>query len=143
MPLIHNKVNEVNEEIFAEQNYIVTDPEPTWYEPLRAVRTSRYKYIRRYDKSNDTLRWGTTCDFSLNYISHDFWKRHGWRELPIASEQLFDLIFDPNEAATLVGESHMKEVLTDMRDRLDRWMHRTDDPLLNGPIPPPKKNMAS
>jgi hypothetical protein len=28
-------------------------------------------------------------------------------------------------------------VLADLRERLERWMVRTDDPLLNGPVPAP------
>jgi hypothetical protein len=57
------------------------------------------------------------------------------RQLP--EESLYDLIFDPNEQNNLVADSASKTVLTEMRGRLDRWMHRTSDPLLNGPVPAP------
>ena len=54
----------------------------------------------------------------------------------MAREQLYDLVFDPNEASNLATESSMAAILDDMRNRLDEWMRATDDPLLNGPVPP-------
>ena len=52
-------------------------------------------------------------------------------------EQLFDLMFDPNEACNLVSNPSMAGVLDDMRSRLAEWMRATDDPLLKGPVPAP------
>ena len=60
---------------------------------------------------------------------------HGWQDRDVAPEQLYDLIFDPNETRNLVDDSTVASVLEDMRHRLDRWMDETDDPLLHGPIP--------
>ena len=62
---------------------------------------------------------------------------HGWRERPVAQEQLYDLIFDPNEACNLAGNPSMAGVLDDMRSRLGEWMRATDDPLRKGPVPAP------
>jgi hypothetical protein len=55
----------------------------------------------------------------------------------VASEQLYDLIFDPNEAHNLADDPSVVPALGEMRGRLDRWMHATDDALLNGPVPAP------
>ena len=63
--------------------------------------------------------------------------QHGWRDRPVASEQLYDLIFDPNEAHNLADDPSVEPALDEMRGRLDRWMHATDDPLLRGPVPAP------
>ena len=52
-------------------------------------------------------------------------------------ERLYDLVLDPNEMQNLVGEASSRKVLTEMRQRLDRWMKDTDDPLLTGPVPAP------
>ena len=52
-------------------------------------------------------------------------------------EQLYDLMLDPHEAGNLAGEATMADVLAQMRNRLDRWMRETDDPLLAGPVPAP------
>jgi hypothetical protein len=55
----------------------------------------------------------------------------------LPEESLYDLIFDPNEHNNLALDPASKTVLTEMRGRLDRWMHRTSDPLLEGPVPAP------
>ncbi|MCB0075491.1 MAG: hypothetical protein KDE20_28755, partial [Caldilineaceae bacterium] len=56
------------------------------------------------------------------------------------AEQLYDLIFDPNEAHNVAADPTYQDVLADMRARLDAWMARTDDPLLAhaGVVPPPR-----
>jgi hypothetical protein len=47
------------------------------------------------------------------------------------------LTFDPTEHENLVTDSAAHAALLEMRNRLDRWMERTQDPLLRGPIPVP------
>jgi arylsulfatase A-like enzyme len=126
MPLVRNEVDEINEEIFAEINYHAA------YEPQRAVRTKRWKYIRRFDGRDRPV--ASNIEDSL---SKDIWLERGWRDRPVPSEQLFDLIFDPNEANNLVHNPAAAEVLQDMRRRLEHRMKATDDPLLRGPIGAP------
>ena len=65
------------------------------------------------------------------------WLEYGWKNMRLPDESLYDLIFDPNEHNNLAADPASKTVLTEMRGRLDRWMHRTSDPLLNGPVPAP------
>lgn len=60
-----------------------------------------------------------------------------WRERPVAQEQLFDLMFDPNKACNVAYDPSMAGVFDDIRSRLDKWMGATDDPLLKGPVPAP------
>ena len=125
MPLIRGEVASIHDEIFAEVNYHAA------YEPQRAVRTQRWKYIRRYsDRQKPVL---PNCDGSP---TKDVWLRHDWQDRYIAPEQLYDLIFDPNETHNLVNDATVTPVLEDMRHRLDDWMLETDDPLLYGPVPP-------
>ena len=64
--------------------------------------------------------------------------RDGWAEHPIPAEQLYDLLYDPNEAHNLTGEPALKGVLDEMRGRLNGWMIETEDPLLDGPVPAPE-----
>jgi len=126
MPLIRGEADQIHDEIFAEVTYHAA------YEPQRAVRTQRWKYIRRFDgRSRPVL---PNCDDSP---SKDVWLQHGWRERPVAPEQLYDLVFDPNETCNLAGDPSMGAVLEEMRGRLDRWMHATNDPLLQGEVPAP------
>ncbi len=126
MPLIRGDAEEVRDQLFTEVNYHAS------YEPMRCVRTKRWKYIRRSDgRSGPVL---PNCDDSP---SKDLWLRHGWRAMPPPQEALYDLIFDPCEAGNLVGQPSAREALEDMRGRLKRWMEETDDPLLSGDVPAP------
>jgi len=128
MPLIRGEATEINDEIFAEVTYHAA------YEPQRAVRTHRWKYIRRFeDRCGPVL---PNCDDSP---SKDVWMRRGWKERPIELEQLYNLVFDPNEAHNLIGDPAAGQVLDEMRGRLDRWMHATNDPLLHGPVQAPSE----
>ncbi|HEY64962.1 MAG TPA: sulfatase [Caldilineae bacterium] len=126
LPLIRGEVDEIHDEIFAEVTYHAA------YEPQRAVRTRRWKYIRRFDGRDRPVL--PNCDDGL---SKDVWLRHGWRDRPVATEQLYDLVFDPNETRNLADDPAMAGVLEEMRGRLERWMRATDDPLLRGPVPAP------
>jgi len=126
MPLIRGAAEHINEEVFADSTYHAA------YEPQRAVRTRRWKYIRRYGERRKPVM--PNCD---NSVSKDLWVDHGWEEQHVASEQLYDVIFDPNERRNLAGDATVETVLEEMRGRLDRWMRETEDPLLDGPVPCP------
>ena len=126
MPLIRGEAREVNQAIFAEVTYHAA------YEPQRAARTSRWKYIRRFDE-----RDGPAMPNVDDSPSKAVWLAHGWRDRSVAREQLYDLIFDPNEAGNRAGDPAFAAVLEEMRAQLDTWMRATDDPLLRGPVPAP------
>ncbi len=126
LPLIRDETDEVNEAIFAEVTYHAA------YEPQRAVRTGRWKYIRRYgDHPGPVL---PNVDDSP---SKEHWLAHGWRDHRLATEQLYDLVFDPVESHNLAADPAHAEPLAAVRARLDRWMQDTADPLLAGPVGPP------
>jgi len=126
LPLLDAPELPLHEEIFAGATWHAA------YEPQRAVRTPRWKYIRRFgDRDLPVL---ANCDDSP---SKDVLLRHGWAERPVAREQLYDLVFDPNEAANLASDADFRPVLDDLRARLDGWMEETEDPLLRGPVEAP------
>ena len=127
LPLLNGTAEDVNEEIFAEVTFHAAE------EPLRAVRTRRYKYIRRYDGRQSPVL--PNVDDSP---SKQVWVDAGWAQRPLEAEQLFDLVFDPNEAHNLAGRAEMEPVLAEMRARLRRWMEATADPLLLGRVQPPR-----
>lgn len=118
-PLASGEADRIHEEIFAEVNFHAA------LEPMRAVRTERYKYIRHYQQ--DPWRVLPNCDDGL---TKTFWTENAWGEQSLPGEMLFDLMFDPNEAGNLAGDERHAETLDAMRERLDRWMQATDDPLL-------------
>lgn len=111
--------------VFAEKTY------HEHYDPIRCLRTHRYKYIRNFarrpmlvlpsDVYNSPSRQSMINDESL------------WNHRPI--EELYDLITDPGEQRNLADDLEWVDVLADARDQLRQWMERTDDPLRHGPIP--------
>jgi N-sulfoglucosamine sulfohydrolase len=127
LPLVQDEASQVRDEVFAELNFHAA------YEPQRMARTARWKYIRRYDGRATTSL--ANCDDGL---SKNLLLEAGWRQMPLAAERLYDLVFDPHEANNLAADTAHSEVLQQMRQRLDGWMARTDDPLCSGPtvIPP-------
>jgi hypothetical protein len=86
LPLVRGETTKISDAIFAEVTFHAA------YEPKRAVRTERYKYIRNYDNRNRPNL--PNCDDSA---SKDALLALGWRDQPVPAEQLFDLAFDPNE----------------------------------------------
>jgi N-sulfoglucosamine sulfohydrolase len=112
--------------IFAEITYHAA------YEPQRAIRTPRWKYIRRYgDRRRPVL---ANVDDSP---TKDALLARGWGERAIPTEQLFDLAVDPGEGTNLAADAGCAPVLAGLRTRLERWMDETDDPLVDGPVAPP------
>jgi len=126
LPVLAGEVDQVNDAVFAEVTYHAA------YEPQRAVRTLRHKYIRRFDgRAKPVL---PNMDDSP---SKDVWLQHGLAERPVDQEMLFDLVFDPLERCNLIADPAMARVRDDLRRRLAEWMQRTRDPLLLGPVPAP------
>lgn len=126
MALLRGERDQVREEIFAGSTWHAA------YEPQRAIRTTRHKYIRRWgDRLTPVLP--NTDDGP----SKELLLRNGWAEHEIPREQLFDLLFDPNEARNLVGDPDHAHILADLRERLEDWMRETADPLLAGHVDPP------
>ena len=126
LPLMQGDIEQVHDAIFAEVTY------HTAYEPQRAVRTNRWKYIRHFDHHLGPVL--PNCDDSP---SKDLLIQHGWKERSRPLELLYDLIFDPNEACNIAYDQSVGHVLEDMRNQLDNWMRATNDPLLHGPVSPP------
>lgn len=126
LPLVRGEADEINDAIFAEVTHHAA------YQPQRAARTQRWKYIRQFEPRGRPVL--PNVDDSP---SKTLWVRHGWRERPVAEEQLYDLIFDPNEVCNVADDPRNADTLQAMRDRLDQWMRDTGDPLLRGSVPVP------
>jgi arylsulfatase A-like enzyme len=126
MPVIRGATDQVNDKVFAEVTYHAA------YEPQRAVRTQRWKYIRRFEDRNGPVL--PNCDESP---SKNVWLKHKLAERRPEMEQLYDLIFDPNESRNLVGNPAYAQELSEMRTHLTSWMEATGDPLLKGKVPAP------
>ena len=117
LPLLRGEAVAIRDEVFAEVSYHAA------YEPKRAVRSERYKYIRRYDKRESPVL--SNIDDGL---AKSEWVEFGFAEQAPAPEQLYDTLLDPNERVNLIDDPDHAAILADMRARLDRWMRDTDDP---------------
>ena len=126
LPVIHNQAEEINDAIYAELNYHAS------YEPKRGIRTHRWKYIRHYSEYKHPVL--PNCD---DGPSKTYWVQNGWGTQRVPSEELFDLVFDPNERNNLAGSVSHQDVLREMRQKLQLWMKDSSDPILHGPIPAP------
>jgi len=132
LPLVRGEVARLHDEIFAEMTYHAA------YEPQRAVRTERWKYIRRFGAHPHPVL--ANCDDSA---SKRVMIEAGWGATELPDEQLYDLLLDPNEAHDLAGSREHAAILQELRERLIEWMRATDDPLLDGPVPLPEGAWAN
>jgi len=125
LPLVRGETGAVRDEVFAEITYHAA------YEPQRAVRTDRYKYIRRFLDGGPVL---ANCDDST---TKDLMIELGWADRQIDAEQLYDVALDPNEIRNVAAEPGYARVREELSARLEQWMHETGDPLLAGDVPAP------
>jgi len=124
LPLLSGQVDIVHDEIFSEVTYHAA------YEPMRAIRTQRWKYIRRFDNRQAPVL--PNCDAGP---SKTLWLENSWRDKPQPSQYLFDLLFDPNEAHSLAANPQYAATKAQLSAKLTQWMSATSDPLLAGPVP--------
>jgi arylsulfatase A-like enzyme len=127
MPLVRGEREEIHKELYGEVTYHAA------YEPMRSIRTKRWKYIRRFNRKqvHPVLR-NIDSGHSKRYLL-----QHGLAQQVVPSEYLFDLAFDPNEEDNLADDPAYAEIKRDLDARLQAWMVRTEDPLLDGPVPRP------
>ncbi len=125
LPVLRGEVSEVRDEVFSEITYHAA------YQPMRSVRTKRYKFIRNFGPSTPVA---ANIDDGL---TKDFLLEQGYLNQEIPARMLFDLDLDPTERINLATSPAHKGIRDDLNARLDRWMRETDDPLLHGHVPAP------
>jgi N-sulfoglucosamine sulfohydrolase len=126
LPLMRGEVPVAHEAVFSELTYHAA------YDPQRAIRTPRWKYVRLFDDYPHPVL--PNIDDSP---SKDAFLEAGWGERVVPREQLYDMTLDPEEGANLAGDPAFERVRADLAERLERHMHDTEDPLLEGPVPAP------
>lgn len=123
LPLLEKKTESVRTAVFAEINHHVE------YEPMRCVRSERFKYIRNFGENSYLT---PNIDAS---VYRSFMLEHGFLDEEKPREMLFDLYLDPVERVNLAQNDSYQEVKAQMAGELDQWMRDTNDPLLNGEVP--------
>ena len=129
LPVMAREVDEVNDAIFAELTYHAA------YEPIRAVRTARWKYIRRFgDRLRPVL---ANVDDSP---TKDLLLSSGWADRELDRRGAARPALRPRRVAEprSSGSIHAEVGRRDARPagRLDG--RATDDPLRHGPVPAPE-----
>lgn len=124
-PLLQGERYQENQAIYAEKTF------HTAYEPMRAVRTNKYKLVVNFEVGPlidvpDDVRHSPIYPLMLDRIT-------GQR----APFELYDLQADPGEEKNLSGMSETAEVEKEMVNLLRDWMQATGDPLLMGPVASP------
>ncbi|MDZ4197773.1 MAG: sulfatase-like hydrolase/transferase, partial [Kiritimatiellia bacterium] len=127
LPLLEGKTTSIRKEVFAEVSYHAA------YEPIRAIRTERYKLIRHFDEFE-----GPVLPNIDNGLTKALLLDRGLRTRKNEKLELFDLLQDPLEQKNLAGTPVGREQIPPLMTRLEGWMKQTADPLLAGPIPRPR-----
>ena len=128
-PLLTGGDYQPRDALFIERNYHQR------YDPIRAVRTRRFHYIRNFGE--DPRKAWLPDEVPYMNETYDHWYAELWPEpsLPRPAEELFDVAADPQEFRDLAADPAADAVRAELAGRLDEWMRQTDDPLLQGAIP--------
>ncbi len=128
LPLVRGEAERVHEGVFVEQTYHAA------YDPMRGVRTERFKYIRNFAERP----WWLPPNVDNGYTK-DWYRQHQPEvfQTPRRSELLYDLTHDPLERQNVVDSADYAATLAELREVLERWMQETHDPLLHGDVLPP------
>jgi len=123
LPILKEETQSIRNNIYAEKSFHEI------YDPMRCVRTRNYKYIHNF-KNSDTL-YQLTKDIPASKILKKQVKN------PRMEEELYDLEADSLEMNNLINNPEYESIADELRKKLNDWMVRTNDPILNGVIKPP------
>lgn len=108
------------------------------YEPMRSVRTARWKYIRRFGRRLRPVM--PNCDDSP---TKTLLAGAGWHERDHPREALYDLALDPCERESRAADVACAAALDEMRGRLERYLDATGDPIRLGDVPPSDPSLVT
>lgn len=109
----------------------------SYYDPMRAIRSERFKYIRNRETA---FAVEVPADVEPGAIFRSHVERYHGSQHPPA--ELYDLDADPLEQHNLSGDPHYREIERRLGAQLRTWMVETGDPLLSGPIASPAARQA-
>lgn len=132
-PLVTGQAYRPHEQIFLERNF--HGPLPGGLDPMRAVRTPKWHYIRNYDPQ--AKRPWLPSEVKAVNETYKQWLNELWPEAtePRPAEELYDTEADPAELVNLADDPRCAAVKRELAGRMDAWMRQTRDPLLEGGVP--------
>ncbi|MFX1338469.1 MAG: sulfatase [Promethearchaeota archaeon] len=131
LPILEEKQTSNRSEIFVEKSWHDD------YDPMRGIRTEKFKYIRNFEKLDTSFK----MPLDIANIRSGKAVNETMKEIyttPRLKEELYDLEKDPNEKSNLFHDPAYKNIAEQLRTKLNEWMERTNDPILNGKIEHPK-----
>lgn len=131
LPALRGEEASHRDTVFAEKTF------HSYYDPMRAVRTSRYKLIRNFETAFAVEVPGDVQVGSAYRANVARYVATAHPEI-----ELYDLESDPWEERNLAGHPKVTEVQRQLNARLWRWMAETGDPLLAGPVASPRYQHA-
>lgn len=91
MPILKGEKEKVRDTVYAGITYHAA------YEPVRCIRTEKYKYIRRFDEEYHSKVMPNIDDgYTKRYLLE-----HGLKDMPLPTEELYDLKLNPCERNNL------------------------------------------
>jgi len=125
-PLLTEGEYSAREEVFAELTW------HTLYDPMRCVRTDRYKYIWNLEPGRPILMGGPPAQrYGAEFIEAYFAD-------PRPEQELYDLDEDPWERHNLGREGgDYNSTRAELKGRLMGFLEDTRDPILEGPVAHP------
>lgn len=120
LPLVRGEVDRLHRATFGTVNFHAA------YEPKRAIRTDRFRYVRRLRVLPHQVLPNTDDSESKQQLID-----MGWPDVPQEAESLYDRAFDPNEVHNLIDHPGYADTLADLRTQLEAWRRETGDPWLD------------
>lgn len=131
-PILNGEREEIRESLFSEVTFHAS------YEPMRCIRTKRYKLIKYYGEHEGHVPANTDGSHPKEFLLE-----HGYLKQTRDRELLFDLFLDPLERLNKAYDPGYRGVFDDLSGRLSSWMRETDDPLRFGRVPKPPGAMIN
>lgn len=115
--LLDNPHRQHRQALFGEQHF------HTSYEPVRSIRTKRYRLIEYLDEQWDYYNL-SNCDesYAKKMLIDNGWQHHKKRK-----HQLYDLYFDPLEANNLAENKEYQAICQQLAQQLASWRRKTGD----------------
>lgn len=130
LPLLTGNPYTEQDEIFSEKNFHDN------YDPIRCIRTKKYKYIRNFDYKN-LKKIALPADMRDSIASNTLRPDAHEQRDPV---ELYNLEKDPGEETNLADDPEYKSIKDELAGKLEKWMKSTND-FLPGPMPdaPPEQ----